>query len=73
MAFLAGFRGKLRADAYAGYDGVFRNGQVVEIGCWAHARRRFVEALMTDQHAAVMVALIQQLYQVERAGGRSRA
>jgi transposase len=40
----------------------------VEVGCWAHARRRFVEALMTDAQAALMVARIQQLYQVEQAG-----
>ncbi|MPY88275.1 MAG: transposase, partial [Luteitalea sp.] len=42
-------------------------GRVVEIGCWAHARRRFVEAFMADGSAALLVALIQQLYQVERA------
>lgn len=65
--FLAEFRGALQADAYAGYDGLYQSGQVREIGCWAHARRRFVEALMTDLHAALMVARIQQLYQVERA------
>ncbi len=43
-------------------------GRIREIGCWAHARRGFVEALTTDVRAALMVALIQQLYQVERAG-----
>ncbi len=61
------FRGAPRADAYAGYDAIYRSGRVLEIGCWAHARRRFVEALMTDTSAALLVALIQQLYQVERA------
>jgi transposase len=67
-AFLAPFAGALQADAYAGYDALYRSGRVVEIGCWAHARRRFVEALTTDPQAALIVALIQQLYQVERAG-----
>lgn len=67
-AFLAPFTGALQADAYAGYDALYRSGRVVEIGCWAHARRRFVEALTTDPQAALIVALIQQLYQVERAG-----
>jgi transposase len=66
-AFLASFRGALQADAYVGYDALYRNGRVREIGCWAHARRRFVEALMTDPSAALVVALVQQLYQVERA------
>jgi transposase len=66
--FLAEFRGALQADAYAGYDALYQTGRVREIGCWAHARRRFVEALMTDPQAALMVARIQQLYQVEHAG-----
>jgi transposase len=66
-AWLADFRGKLQADAYAGYDGLYQSGHVVEIGCMAHARRRFVEAFATDGTAALTVALIQQLYQVERA------
>jgi len=66
-AWLADFRGKLQADAYAGYDGLYQSGHVLEIGCMAHARRRFVEAFATDGSAALTVALIQQLYQVERA------
>jgi transposase len=66
-AFLASFRGALQADAYVGYDALYHSGRVREIGCWAHARRRFVEALLTDPSAALVVALVQQLYQVERA------
>jgi transposase len=64
-AFLAEFRGKLQADAYSGYDHLYQSGRVIEIGCWAHARRRFVDAFMTDTSAALMIALIQQLYEVE--------
>lgn len=66
-AFLANFRGALQADAYSGYDWLYRSGHVVEIGCMAHARRRFVEAFATDPSAARMIALIQQLYDIERA------
>jgi transposase len=66
--FLGPFRGALQADAYTGYDGLYQSGGVIEIGCWAHARRRFVEAFLLDGTAAQMVALIQQLYQVERSG-----
>jgi transposase len=66
-AFLAEFRGTLQADAYSGYDALYQSGRIVEIGCWAHARRRFLEAFMIDTSAALMVALIQQLYQVEHA------
>jgi len=67
-AFLAGFAGDLQADAYTGYDALYATGRIREIGCWAHARRGFVEALTTDVRAALTVALIQQLYEVERAG-----
>lgn len=66
-AFLADFRGKLQADAYTGYDALYATGRITEIGCWAHGRRRFVEAFLTDGSAARMVALIQQLYHVEHA------
>src|SRR5712691_5244853 len=66
--FLATFRGQLQADAYTGYDGLYQTGRVLEIGCWAHARRGFVEAFMIDTAAALMIALIQQLYDVERDG-----
>jgi len=65
-AVLADFHGQLQADAYSGYDGLYQSGRVIEVGCWAHGRRRFVEAFMTDTSAALMIALIQQLYQVER-------
>jgi len=65
--FLADFRGKLQADAYRGYDALYQSGRAIEIGCWAHARRRFVEAFMTDTTPARMIAFIQQLYDVERA------
>ena len=68
--FLAAFRGALQADAYTGYDALYQSGQVREIGCWAHARRRFVEAFLLDGSAALMVALIQQLYQVERTAAQ---
>ena len=67
QAFLATFRGTLQADAYTGYDELYRSGRMIELGCWAHARRRFVEALPTDPRAAPIVALVRQLYQVERA------
>jgi transposase len=66
--FLAAFAGDLQADAYTGYDALYATGRIREIGCWAHARRGFVEALTTDVRAALMVALIQQLYEVEHAG-----
>ncbi len=64
---LKDFRGFLQVDAYAGYDETFRRGGVFEVGCWAHARRYFVDALATDpKEAARVLALIQRLYAVEK-------
>jgi transposase len=63
--FLAGFKGYLQADAYTGYDALYTDGSIVEVGCWAHARRRFVDAAQTAPEAARMVALVAQLYAVE--------
>jgi transposase len=40
--FLAGFKGYLHVDGYAGYNGV---SDVTLVGCFAHARRRFDEAV----------------------------
>ncbi|GIM46527.1 transposase [Collibacillus ludicampi] len=40
--FLSGFKGYLHVDGYAGYHGI---PDVTLVGCWAHARRKFDEAL----------------------------
>lgn len=63
-----GFRGYLQADAYAGYDVLFRLGDIVEVGCWAHARRKFFEAKDTNLAVGLeALARIKQLYEVEDA------
>jgi len=64
--FLQEFRGYLQADAYTGYDQLYRSGARVEVACWAHARRYFVEALESDKRAAVILELVQKLYRVEK-------
>jgi transposase len=65
--FLTGFAGYLQADAYGGYDGIYLGGQVKEVACWAHARRKWFEAEATDSaRAHHALALIQRLYLIER-------
>jgi hypothetical protein len=64
--FLGDFRGRLQVDAYAGYDAVLKQNGIVDVGCWAHARRRFFKALEGDQaNAAAAIAMIRRLYEVE--------
>ena len=66
VAFLGDYEGYLQADAFAGYDGIYAGGTVVEIGCWAHARRKFIDAQETDKaRATAAVDFIGQLYAIE--------
>lgn len=69
LQMLADFRGYLQADAAPAYDEVFaQHPAIVEVGCWAHARRYFKEALPTAAVACAQVlAVIGQLYGIERA------
>lgn len=67
-AFLDGYSGYLQADAYSGYDGIYTGGQVQEVACWMHARRYFHDATQADPaRPCLALALIQQLYEVEKA------
>jgi transposase len=67
LAFLEHFKGLVQADAYAGYDALFAQPYVTEIGCWAHARRKFHDAKTTDPvRATRMLTLIGKLYDIER-------
>jgi len=64
---LGGYQGYIQADAFNGYDGLYGPGKATEVGCWAHARRKFDEALATDPlRANEMLALIAQLYVIEK-------
>lgn len=64
--FLANYQGYVSADAYQGYDGLFVTGQRIEVGCWAHARRKFFDAQASDAaRSATALGLIRALYQVE--------
>src|SRR4029078_4920019 len=68
-AFLKGYAGYLQADAFGGYDGIYAGsgGKILEVGCWAHARRKFFEAKETASRAAhEALARIGQLYALER-------
>ena len=67
---LEGFQGSLVCDDYSGYKGLFKQPQINEAGCWAHARRKFFEAHKLNQSEIAKEALhrIQQLYELERQG-----
>lgn len=66
------FKGYLQSDGYSGYDAVGRREDIVHIGCLAHARRFFDEALKAQKAAgrgglaAQGLRQIQKIYRVEK-------
>jgi len=70
-SFLKGYRGYLQADAFAGYNRICAGGDVTEVACWAHARRKFFDAQGSHgPEARRMLKLIGRLYAVERRAKR---
>jgi transposase len=63
--WLRDYRGYLQADAYGGYDGIYAGGQVTEVACWAHARRKFFDLPASDARRAWMLLRVRELYAVE--------
>lgn len=64
---LAGYQGYLVADAHAVYDHLYADGSVIEVGCWAHQRRYFFQALGSEpERAREALALIGALFAIER-------
>ena len=61
------YQGVIQSDGYAVYDMYENKKGVLPIGCWAHARRKFEEALSEDKaRASYALEQISLLYQVER-------
>jgi|TARA_R110000823_G_C15928353_1_gene499267 transposase len=75
---LDGFTGILQADGYSGYGAVCKQQGIRRIGCWDHARRKFVEASRASpagggkgkqgrvSKADVALSYIRRLYAIER-------
>ena len=65
--FLKDYRQVLLADAYGGYNGVVAGNAITRAGCWAHVRRKVIEAeKAAPEIAREAVALVRGLYAVER-------
>src|SRR4029434_5933699 len=72
VALLGRFRGHLQSDAYGVYASLAstREGLIL-CGCWAHTRRKFIEAVeQAPKEACWVVEQIARLYAIE---GRARA
>ena len=69
---LAGFKGYLQTDGYDGYNAAVASNQLIHVGCMAHARRKFSEAVKAQGKTKKRgkahrgLTLIQKLYRVEK-------
>ena len=67
IAHLAGFKGVLQVDGYAGYRKLAESGDIQLAFCWTHVRRRFYELAVAGNApiASEMLARIAKLYAIE--------
>jgi len=68
LEILEGFKGEtIQSDGYNVYDVVAKKLNLKQLGCWAHVRRKFVEAYEAGfQQAKPIVELIEKLYIIEK-------
>ncbi len=68
-AFLEGWKGHLVVDDHIGYKALFTLG-ISEVGCMAHARRKFFDLYAANQSpiAAEALSRIAELYEIETRG-----
>jgi len=68
---LAGYQGALMLDGYEGYEPVCKEQGLTRLGCWVHARRKFVDVSRASKkknsQAAFAIKLIAKLYAIEKA------
>jgi hypothetical protein len=65
--FLGNFEGRLQSDGYSAYDHV-GGPKIVHAACWAHARRKFFDAVKlnpTDQTSIRIVAQMDELFAID--------
>jgi transposase len=76
-----GYQGVLQTDGYEGYGAIGREPGIVHVGCWAHARRKFTDALKgqsqnrkkgskrkaKQSYAQAGLRWIAKLYEIERS------
>jgi len=66
---LKGFSGYLQTDGYAGYNNIGASEGIIHVGCFAHARRYFFEALKAsanNKSANEGLSLINNIFSIEK-------
>lgn len=70
-ALLPDFNGALMVDGYQGYEALCSDNNLARLGCWAHARRKFIDAQRQQPKgktgkADIALGFIQKLYRIEK-------
>jgi len=68
--FLASYAGFMQTDGYAGYLAIGEKEGIIHVACWAHARRRFVEAFKAANRKGIAdeaIGFIREMYKAERS------
>ena len=68
-----GFTGYMQTDGYPGYNSVASKQGVTQLGCWAHARRKFTDIIkssvsdeVSKRYAQELVTMVAGLYKIEK-------
>lgn len=76
--FLRDYQGYVQTDGYSGYDFLDHKKDVIHIGCWAHARRKFMDVIKSQGKnpkktgsADVALKYIRELYRIEKEASES--
>lgn len=71
--FLNGYHGIVQTDGYKGYDFLDTSKNIIHVGCWVHARRKFKEVTKAagnqndpSCNATTALKYISQLYKIEK-------
>ena len=78
-AFVGDYEGAVQTDGYVGYDFLDKKDSIIHLGCWAHVRRKFMDAAKagsskSKKSGSVNVALsyIRKLYGIEKRAKAQR-
>lgn len=77
LEFLRDYHGSVQTDGYSGYNFLDSDPNIRHIGCWAHARRKFMDVCKTQGKsrktgsADVALNYIRKLYRIEKDAAKS--
>ena len=70
--FLGKFEGILQTDAYAAYDRGVGGANIVHAACWAHSRRRFIDAVKLNKQDAASIRAVELMDELFAIDARAR-